>query len=45
MAINPDFFADFSALAGKPRAHKMHPPGRRYDRDLSVEPWVGLAAG
>ena len=27
MAINPDFFADFSALAGKPRAHEMHPPG------------------
>lgn len=27
MSINPDFFVDFSALPGKPRAHEMHLPG------------------
>ncbi|MBA3349317.1 MAG: selenium-binding protein, partial [Actinobacteria bacterium] len=27
MAVNPDFFVDFSALPGGPRAHEMHLPG------------------
>ncbi len=27
MSIKPDFFVDFSALPGKPRAHEMHLPG------------------
>jgi methanethiol oxidase len=27
LAINPDFFVDFSKLPGSPRAHEMHLPG------------------
>ena len=27
MSLNPDFFVDFSALPGKPRAHEIHLPG------------------
>ena len=27
MSVNPDFFVDFSALPGAPRAHEMHLPG------------------
>ncbi len=27
LSVNPDFFVDFSALPGSPRAHEMHFPG------------------
>ena len=27
ISVNPDFFVDFSALPGSPRAHEMHLPG------------------